>query len=170
MAQLRRYVKCMQSKGMYIVWLAGFKGGLISECIFNLVEKNMNERNPQLSNEKWKSKDSVISFIFLRMGPNWKYLLRISRLYLWVCVAVVPWVIEISRRIRLTSASSCFPPPPPCRRRPHIAQWFKRSKTRKKLKKFLNSFCFACTLGLLPCLFLNPFCFACTYLGSFTLP
>ena len=43
----QRYVHCT-----YIVWLVVFKRGLISEGIFNLVEKNMNERNPQLSNEK----------------------------------------------------------------------------------------------------------------------
>ena len=33
----------MHAEQRYIVWLVGFKGGLISEFIFNLVEKN--ERN-----------------------------------------------------------------------------------------------------------------------------
>ena len=107
----QRYVHCT-----YIVWLVVFKRGLISECIFNLVEKNMNERNPQLSNEKWKSKERDFVHLFedgtkLKISSENKPPLLVG-----MCCggAVSNWNLatdSIDFCLKLLSTAATMPPP-----------------------------------------------------------
>ena len=60
----------------------GFKGGVISEGVFNLVQSPKNDPNHRLSAflPKVKSLGTVIWVHFLSIGPNLKNLLRLPNL------------------------------------------------------------------------------------------